>query len=326
MGAKYLECVGMSVLVVLSLAAALMATLSANTELNQRVRAMNNKVKPQAGMMFKRLKSGDGWSKGDLLTVTKHISGVSFLGNTGGGSPNVNITTGWIHENFEFVPQNDLEWLAVNATWMKDAVEGGHKFVAREGEKIYWSKTGHNGLGWHLIERLIECRYKLGLDERPKQKTTIEFSAVLTRKNTMDLSGAVKEDKFESECQRTFTVAYVGAKESYWCMESETGRAYIFGRAGVDDVASVRLVKKHDPRPWLKDLPDASLFDRGAVVGIGKLKECDGGWWYFVHISDESGDDRRYLPLANMPDLTDEECETSEISIADLAKWQSDNP
>ena len=48
----------------------------------------------------------------------------------------------------------------------------------------------------------------------------------------IDLSGAVVGDQFESEDNRIFTTAYVGAKGSYWCMESKTGRAYIFGRTG----------------------------------------------------------------------------------------------
>ena len=68
------------------------------------------------------------------------------------------------NERFEFIPQNDLEWLAVNA-------------IIRDG--FYYKRDKERWVGvpkcdatpsFYSYLSIKECRYELGLDERPEGK------------------------------------------------------------------------------------------------------------------------------------------------------------
>ena len=257
----------------------------------QEVEIVNNKVKPQAGQVFKCVEFGAGQMlKGTEIKISKRDIHGQLSGVIGSSLGNVFLSDDYLSDYFEFVPANDLEWMAVNSyPW--NPVITGRRCGGDHYSKQQWQ----------------ECRYKLGLDDRPQEEVKM-----------FDLSGAVKEAQFESECKRIFTVAYVGEKESYWCMESATGRAYIFDRTGIDDVASVRLVKKHDPRPWLSELPDASMFELYETEFI----ECTNGNWSATR---KLTGYRSTLEQSCMPELTDGQRINSKISIADLAKWQAEN-
>ncbi len=83
---------------------------------------------------------------------------------------------------------------------------------------------------------------------------------------------------------------------------------------------------KVDPRPWLKDLPDADLFHSGWLAC-----DSDGDWCIFSENPSMCGgvtwySDRNPIRLGvSMPALVDDEWESSKISIEDLREWQKNN-
>lgn len=78
-----------------------------------------------------------------------------------------------------------------------------------------------------------------------------------------------------------------------------------------------RLRSKYDHRHWLKDLPDADLFD-SSVDWVECHWKNKGNFWFG---SNEGIEAEYWIPL-KMPTITEEECEQSRISIPELRKWQ----
>lgn len=105
---------------------------------------MRNKVKPQEGQQW-RFKSGSvGYYRAGYIIALKgnykesgHVT-VNFTEES-----SLNVTEGFLHENFEFVPANYLECLAVSES----------KWIHRS--------------NFYTEEHWQECRYQLGLDDRP---------------------------------------------------------------------------------------------------------------------------------------------------------------
>ena len=119
-----------------------------------------NKVKPQVGQVWK---SADGEEVG-VLRLEKN--GVAYFSAYSG---RLLTTPGVFLSDFEFVPQNDLEWLAVNVEVWKghDSPDGliwdcVHKHS--EFSYFYSLNLGHG----HTHKRWQNMRYKLGLDEKPR--------------------------------------------------------------------------------------------------------------------------------------------------------------
>ena len=71
---------------------------------------------------------------------------------------------------------------------------------------------------------------------------------------------------------------------------------------------------KHDPRPWLKDLPDADLFE----LFSSKDVQCDSSGVWFDHRGMSLNADK-------MPTLTGDQWMDSKISIVKLKAWQVEN-
>lgn len=122
-----------------------------------------NKVKPQAGQVWRDKFSNESAAVSDVIT-----------GTDGNLIVNIEIERQLIYrdsyylssfiELFEFIPQNDLEWLAVNVDewlWVKNLGRlsktiGGYTYSLICEDDSYTHQQWQN------------MRYKLGLDEKPR--------------------------------------------------------------------------------------------------------------------------------------------------------------
>lgn len=68
------------------------------------------------------------------------------------------------HRNFKFIPQNDLEWLAVKV----ESLGSNIKFIARRGSEylIFEAEPEHTP-GVYTSQHHQRVRYHLGLDKKP---------------------------------------------------------------------------------------------------------------------------------------------------------------
>jgi len=73
----------------------------------------------------------------------------------------------------------------------------------------------------------------------------------------------------------------------------------------------------HEPRYWLKDLPDADLF----IEGVLSIHFDAAQRWAVTYFDGHS----HWLPYAGLPMLDDENIAISLISIDDLRVWQKEN-
>ena len=262
---------------------------------------MNNKVKLQAGMRFK-----DGHGDKFKLVQNKEMQGawcVDYYCNDG----NVRDLPYSDVKSAEFIPASDLEWLAVNATMSaQQVIKEGFKFITWIGGCVEFSKNDNYGAGLtYGIDCLIECRYKLGLDDRPQEEVKM-----------LDLSGAMVGEKFESKIGVIFEIMIIG--EFNLIVKSLTnGWLYTVTFKGFS--REIELFKKHTPRPWLSQLPDAGLFDE-SIYSIRYEITC--GWVFSKFRSKETW---MVIDLITMPPINDGEAHLTGILISDLAKWQAEN-
>jgi hypothetical protein len=108
----------------------------------------------------------------------------------------------------------------------------------------------------------------------------------------------------------------------------------VFDGLGLDDGKSIRMVAVSDkngssccfradmcqvvdPRHWLKDLPDADLFDDS----VSHIRNNGDLWEYCT----ASGEFWHQILLIKMPKLTGDEWKLSKISIPYLKAWQEQN-
>ena len=127
--------------------------------------------------------------------------------------------------------------------------------------------------------------------------------------------------KFENEAFAVFEVTGVGtfsaslkttsALESVWTCELD-GSIHNAGK-----YKDNKLVKRHEPRWWLKDMPDADSFSKD-VSSIHF--EGDMNWY----VTDVNGHDH-WLPYADLPKLDDNDRKLSEMTIEYLRVWQKKN-
>ena len=262
---------------------------------------MSNKVKPQAGMEFKLLTYVSGFEVGDICVVVRDGASMTDLNRVGDGKV-ISCGINKFHSEFEFAPQNDLEWLAVNfGTWIfKDDLNISRKVPSPMGYVVGYSCK-------FTKQQWQECRYKLGLDERPENKKMINMS-----KHKIS-------DEFKY-CGEIVTLGYVSKSGTRFVLDSRSGGVIVCDEKGRGCTSEEFQLLPYDPRPWLKDLPAAGLFAKEVEAIFCPVEGDD--WWYSF-----AGDcnDQRWLPMAGMPKLSESDCEQSKISIADLAKWQSEN-
>ena len=137
----------------------------------------------------------------------------------------------------------------------------------------------------------------------------------------MDLNGSKVGDKFN--CDNGHRPELVFILGDNYCL-SLNGELFLYKADGklIQHVSEngEHLVSKHEPRHWLKDLPDADLFE---LYGSEYISCAKTGDWY----ADNSELDIpvMFLNKDKMPKLTGDEYKQSKISIADLREWQKAN-
>ncbi len=149
----------------------------------------------------------------------------------------------------------------------------------------------------------------------------------------IDLTGAKIGDKLNSSTGFIMKVVLTG--DHNLVLEAPSGRLDVFNFSG-ENSTGVKITSKVDPRPWLKDLPDADLF-RGAWLACDNNEEwytysqeplvCDGTeeWYMYGNgvIDELSGE---WVPVGiKMPILTGDQWKDSKISIPELKAWQLAN-
>ncbi len=250
-----------------------------------------------------------------------------------------------LYRNFTFFPQNDLEWLAVNV----DAFPDYSKYISKGLNVSRYLKSGLEHL---VIDGIFEgdqhytrqqwqnMRYELGLDE-PKNKITwadcpfptININCPCTmaplkkEAKMINLRKSAVGDKFDSNNER-YELLMKSDKD--FVIKGNGGRLYIVNRQGSSyDADAVKLTTKHEPRHWLKDLPNTDFFSDG-VNWLAYYKGI-GAWfaYYSEPSSDNSGSEDggsiSALDMIKMPKITGDEWKLSKISIPDLNAWQAAN-
>jgi len=169
-------------------------------------------------------------------------------------------------------------------------------------------------------EQWQDKRYELGLD---KKETKLKL--------TEDDIGK----KFENKARAVFEVTGVGifsaslkSKETGWesVWTCELDGAIHTGGMYKDN----KLIKRHEPRYWLKDLPDADLFTYDWIAC-----DSDGTWFYYMseprsndvnHVEKGSASEQSgHLDCLQMPRLKNDEWKLSKISMVELKEWQEAN-
>jgi hypothetical protein len=109
-----------------------------------------------------KVRAGQVWAIDDSEFKLSHICG-------GKDNSCVSVGWGWInieefYDKFKFIPQNDLEKLAVNVDeWTSKSVEHN---LYRGGDSIYWVdyRYQHDS---YTRQQWQNMRYHLGLDKKP---------------------------------------------------------------------------------------------------------------------------------------------------------------
>lgn len=142
--------------------------------------------------------------------------------------------------------------------------------------------------------------------------------------------------EFENRVGSVFTLVLCS---SYNCVLSTSdGGFYICRHDGwIDSVCSDtidnRLVKRHEPRWWLNQLPDADILD-GNWLAIDKSNRIaifkhephiNTGDCPFRVWTVEGDNYVNLYGIKNLPKLMDEEWKLSLISIDELRRWQQEN-
>ena len=88
------------------------------------------------------------------------------------------------------------------------------------------------------------------------------------------------------------------------------------------------IIAKHDPRPWLKDLPNADLFEDDIYLYCSASNQWSFGGQSTSLCSEQTYfmGARTILSGIKMPNLTGDQWKDSKISIDELRDWQEANP
>ena len=132
-----------------------------------------SKVKPQVGQIWKDPgREGDEWVVTEALShegvIVVECSHNKYSDIMPDGGTNAFLESDFV-EFFEFIPQNDLEWLAVKAgAWEFDDCD----FIAREESRELYIEDSESEycsqFQYYTHQQWQNMRYKLGLDEKPR--------------------------------------------------------------------------------------------------------------------------------------------------------------
>lgn len=260
------------------------------------------KVKPQAGQAWKCVNSIklDDIHKGMWITIKPNDT--SFIKFDLPSGPCMTYSEDSFLGNFEFAPASILEKLALLVEYWKYS-ECGFVYLASEGLEMYvtsFQKDQFNGRSYYTPGQIKECRYQLGLEQ---EGTTMD---------QLDLSNSEVDDIYIDESGNKFPIALVGDKNAV--IKSNSGHYIAVNFCGTGPGA-LQLVKKHDERWWLSELPPADIFCKSFIsISCGK----SGEW----HMNRSDGFTPTLLGL-KMPKLKGDEWTISGIDIKDLAAFQS---
>ena len=149
----------------------------------------------------------------------------------------------------------------------------------------------------------------------------------------IDLSTAVVGDKFKLRCGDTAELIGVNDKKTEFMLKDNDGFHIndISGISLLAECGGCNIISKHDPRHWLKDLPDADLFTGEWIAVENNGENSD---WYSFAKEPLLGHGYHHtngmfvmtlISGIKMPTITGDGWKKSKISIAELREWQKLN-
>ncbi len=141
----------------------------------------------------------------------------------------------------------------------------------------------------------------------------------------IDLSNAKVGDKFETRNGHAATI--IAKAHNNNCLAFSDGSLMLCRNDGTIATSGSIIISKHEPRQWLKDMPDADLI-RGQWIA------CDNNldWMsydaepYIQETTFDSSYEHFVLEgFKGMPKLKGDEWKDSKISIDELREWQKEN-
>jgi hypothetical protein len=158
---------------------------------------------------------------------------------------------------------------------------------------------------------------EVGMEDTKKETTMVELSAAKVNDKFNYVSNIGDSPDFGKErSNQVMKVVFVGKDDRV--MQTDAGGLHVFNHnCKSSECGTWKITAKHEPRWWLKDLPDASFFEFYDTYEI--RCESNGFWW--------ANSEKINYPLNKdkMPKLTGDEHKLSKISIPDLRTWQKAN-
>lgn len=177
-------------------------------------------------------------------------------------------------EHFKFIPQNDLEWLAVNepewfhgdCNWIRRDKTNNTMYTDEPNNELNKQYTYYH---WSQLQNM---RHELGLDDKPNRSIylgpiPLNYPCVLTpiikEPKMIDLSIAKVGDEYQTEYNDVFKMVSCNGNSICWSGYSEGDGPfyYVTDYSGVfqDNDDTPNLFSKCESRLWPKDLPDADV-------------------------------------------------------------------
>jgi len=242
-------------------------------------------VTPKAGQVWES-KVGICFTPGKQYEIIRELNPDEFLIEDDTGDRDHHASSAWINNDFEFIPQNDLEWLAVNVdVWHSALYNQIFKDVS---SYTYCADSVFVTVDKYTRQQWQNTRYELGLDDRPKitgKEVADEIAGMLrsgqltaeggefkyNKKETkmIDLSNAKVGDEFVSSQNNIYELALISKDKNDYAL---TGKGSIqlvdhMGRSLEAD-SEFSIVANHEP---------ISLQDFGIYkFTIGGLINCVG--------------------------------------------------
>jgi hypothetical protein len=294
-------------------------------------------VKPMRGQVWGRRISDTDMTANEIKISRLSQSRVHAAGLDGWINRNIFI------EDWLFIPQNDLEWLAVNEPeWF----HGDCNWVRRdENDRPMYTDRPNDILTKQYTyctrEQWQNMRFDLGLDERPFEEfakgcgldapLSLNCPCTLTpikETKMIDLSTAVVGDKYKDNLG--VVCEYIGMNSGKVVGRPVKSDGISMHNTHYVSISDASGCTKHEPRHWLSQLPDADLFNAGWLA-FDNNDEIEWCWYQHepfitsgVFCPEQNGNIHNLIGI-KMPTLTGDEWKLSKISIDELRVWQKEN-
>ena len=151
------------------------------------------------------------------------------------------------------------------------------------------------------------------------EKSFTKFGIIDKKETKLKLTKDDVGKEFKTRAGEVVTMVYSVECALRFCFETELSGLYVTNEKGKPSsgVVADEIIKRHEPRYWLKDLPDADAFSESVSCITCNYK----GWYVSKGSSLMSGE---YV-TNKMPQLTRNDYDLSKISIDDLREWQRVN-